>query len=167
MTGFGQTGLPPKVGSARLPNSFTVTADMTSATWNTIASHEIATVTGLVHMIIIPHCTSTLTDAADGASIQFGIEGSTAALIASTGAAGAGANTIDTNEFWLDATPTDLVNTKTTENALEFWVDGGQDVGYEITGAALTGGTLKFEVFWEAGDAGNTGTVAAGAGGTL
>ena len=164
---FGQTGLPPKTGSGRLPNSFTVTADMTSATWNTIASHEIATVTGLVHFIIIPHCTSTLTDAADGASIQFGVEGSTAALIASTGAAGAGANTIATNEFWLDATPADLVTNRTAEDALEFWVDGGLDVGYEITGAALTGGTLKFEVFWEPGDSAGAGTVAAGAGGSL
>lgn len=164
---FGQTNRTPLTGSSRLANAFTVTADMTSATWNTIASHEIATTTGLVHYIIIPHCTSTLTDAADGASIQLGVEGSTAVLIASTGAAGAGANTISTNEFWLDATPSDLVDTRTAENALDFWVDGGLDVGYEITGAALTGGTLKFEIFWEAGDAAGAGTAVAGAGGTL
>ena len=88
------------ISPTKLPNYFTVTADMTSATWNTIASHEIATTTGLVHYIVIPECTATLTDAADGASIQLGIEGATTALIASTGAAGAGANTIATGEFW-------------------------------------------------------------------
>jgi hypothetical protein len=155
----------PGSGSIRLSNYFTITADMTSATWNTIASHEIATVTGLVHMVIIPECTSTLTDAADGASIQLGVEGSTAALIASTGAAGAGGNTIATTEQWLDATPADLVATRTALNALDFTVGGGLDVGYEITGAALTGGTIIFHVFWE--PISSTGAVTAGAGGTL
>jgi len=147
------------------PNYFVVTADMTSATFNTIASHEIATVTGMVQMVVIPQCTSTLTDAADGASIQLGIEGTTTALIASTGAAGAGANTIATNEFWLDATPADVIVTRTALDALTFVVGGGLDVGYEITGAALTGGTLLFHCWWSPLDA--TGAVAAGAGGTL
>lgn len=155
----------PGKGSIRLANYFTITADMTSATWNTQASHEIATVTGLVHIIVIPECTSTLTDTADGASIQLGIEGSTAILIASTGAAGAGANTIATGEFWLDATPADLVDTRTAEDALDFMVANGNDVGYEITGAALTGGTLVFHVFWE--PISSTGAVTAGAGGSL
>ena len=46
-------GTTPQTSSVKLANYFTVTADMTSATWNTQASHEIATVTGLVHIIII------------------------------------------------------------------------------------------------------------------
>lgn len=155
----------PARGSMKLGNYFTVTADMTSATWNTVASHEIATVTGLVHLVIIPECTGTLTDAADGASIQLGIEGSTAAIIASTGAAGAGGNTIATGEFWIDATPADLTENRTALDALDFLVANGNDVGYEITGAALTGGTIVFHIFWEA--ISSTGVVAAGAGGSL
>ena len=162
---FGQTNRTPTVGSERLANYFTVTADMSSATWNTAASHELATVTGLVHIVIIPECTATLTDAADGASIQLGVEGSTAALIASTGAAGAGGNTISTGELWLDATPADLTDNRTAQNALDFKVGNGHDVGYEITGAALTGGTIIFHIFWEPISA--TGAVVAGVGGSL
>ena len=146
-------------------NYFTVTADMTSATWNTAASHEIATVTGMVQMTVIPQCTGTLTDAADGASIQFGVEGSTAAIIASTGAAGAGGDTIETGEFWIDATPADLVIKKSALDNLVFVVGAGKDVGYEITGAALTGGSIVFHCWWKPLD--GTGAAVAGAGGAL
>jgi hypothetical protein len=159
------TAIIPAIGTIKLPNYFTVLADMTSATWNTVAAHEIATVTGMAHLVIIPQITGTLTDTADGASIQFGIEGFTTALIASTGAAGIGGNTLSTNEFWLDATPADVVVTRTALDALDFIVCGGLDVGYTITGAALTGGSITFHVYWEGLDA--TGAVVAGAGGVL
>lgn len=155
----------PTRDAYRLANYFTVTADMTSATWNTAASHEIATVTGMVRMIIVPECTSTLTDAADGASIQLGHESSTTALIGSTGAAGAGGNTLSTGEIWIDTSPADVFALTSNARALDFIIAGGLDVGYEITGAALTGGTLVFHVFWEPINA--TGNVAAGAGGAL
>lgn len=147
------------------PNYFVVTADMTSATWNTQAQHEIATVTGMVRMCIIPQVTATLTDAADGASIQLGIEGSTSAIIGSTGAAGAGGNTLSTNEFWVDTSPADVICTEANLGALTFTVGGGLDVGYEITGAALTGGTILFHIWWIKQD--STGAVTAGTGATL
>ena len=163
---FGQTNLKPSRGSWKLDNYFNVTANMTSATWNTVASHEIATVTGAVHLIILIEVVSTLTDAADGASIQFGVEGSTNALIGSTGAAGAGGNTLNAGEWWIDTTPTELVMTRGNLNTnLDFSVNAGRDVGYEITGAALTGGTLRFHVFWE--DLDGSGSVTAGTGGAL
>ena len=44
-------------------------------------------------------------------------------------------------------------------------VSGGLDVGYEITGAALTGGSLEFHCVWVPLD--DNGLVEAGAGGTL
>lgn len=154
----------PAKSSMKLPNYFAVTADMTSATWNTQAKHEIATVTGMVHMIVIPECTATLTDAADGASIQLGHESLTTALIASTTAATAG-TVIETGELWVDATPADVMVLKSGIENLDFVINGGLDVGYEITGAALTGGTMVFHVWWEAVN--STGLVAAGAGGTL
>lgn len=162
---FGQTNRLPFIGSERLANYFKVNADMTSATWNTVASHEIATVTGMVHILVIPIVTTTLTDAADGASIQLGVEGSTAELIGSTGAAGAGGNTLTTNEFWFDTTPADLAFKGSAWDNMDFIVGGGLDVGYEITGAALTGGAISFHIYWEPMD--GTGTVVAGAGGTL
>lgn len=155
----------PLSGSMKLGNYFTVTADFTSATWNTIASHEIATVTGLVHMIVIPQCTGTLTDAADLASIQLGVEGNTNSLIAATGAAGLAGTTISANEIWVDTTPTETAVTSVQVAALDFMVGGGLDVGYEITTAALTGGTIIFHIWWEGID--STGSVAAGAGGSL
>jgi len=148
----------------KLPNYFAVTADMSSATWNTQAKHEIATVTGMVHMVIIPECTETLVDAADGASIQLGHESLTTALIASTTAATAG-TVIEAGEIWVDATPADVMALRSAFEALDFIIAGGLDVGYEITGAALTEGTMVFHVFWEALNA--TGAVAAGAGGAL
>ena len=155
-------------GSLLLPNYFSVIADMTSATWNTQSKHEIATVTGIVHMIVIPSITGTLTDAADAAYIQLGTEVDTASLIASTEAAGAGGGGIlSTGEIWVDATPSDVVAQRTKIDALDFLVANGADVGYEITGAALTGGTIKFHVFWEQLPTDPTGAVVAGAGGVL
>lgn len=162
---FGQTNLPPLASTLKLKNYFSVTADFTNATWNTQTTHEIATVTGMVAMRVIPQCTSTLTDAADGASIQLGIEGSTSALIGSTGAAGAGGNTISQDEFWIDNSPADVVYSGAALDQLLFIPPDGKDVGYEITGAALTGGTIIFHVFWE--PLSPTGVVAAGAGGAL
>ena len=148
----------------KLPNYFAVTADMTSATWNTVASHEIATVTGMVHMIVIPECTETLTDTADGASIQLGHQSLTTALIASTTAATAG-TVIETGEIWVDATPADVMVLRSGFEPLDFIIAGGLDIGYEITGAALTDGTLVFHVWYE--PLNSTGAVTAGAGGSL
>lgn len=160
---FGQTNQKP-YSTLKLPNYFSVTADMTSATWNTLAKHEIATVTGMVHMVVIPECTATLTDTADGASIQFGHESDTAALIASTAGATA-ATLIATGDIWVDATPTEVMVLRTPLAALDFVIAGGLDVGYEITGAALTGGTIVFHVWYE--PLNSTGAVVAGAGGVL
>ena len=146
-----------------LPNYFTVLANFVNATWNTVASHEIAVVTGLVHVMIIIECDGTLTDAADGASIQFGFEGATNTWIASTGAAGAGGSTIDDDEIWSDNTPLDKEGT--TSSVIIDKVINGLDIGYEITGAALTGGALRFHVYWEPLAPGSL--CAEGAGGSL
>jgi hypothetical protein len=45
------------------------------------------------------------------------------------------------------------------------YVINGLDIGYEITGAALTGGVLVFHCVWE--PLNDSGLVEAGAGGTL
>lgn len=161
---FGQTNSLPARNSIRLKHYFAVTADFTSATWNTVASHEIATVTGMVYMFILPECTATLTDAADLARIQLGMTDIPEAIIGSTGAAGLAGSTINVGELWFNTTPS-LLATQINLDGLRVVVANGNDVGYEITGAALTGGTMIFHVWWEALD--STGAVVAGAGGVL
>lgn len=146
------------------PSYLAVTATMSSATWNTAAKHEVFTLTGLVRLRLLIECTTTLTDAADGASIQFGHETTTDAFIASTGAAGAGGNTIAAGEIWCDTSPAEIAGDPATL-ALDRIVGNGLDVGYEITGAALTGGVLVFHCWWV--PIGSTGAVVAGAGGVL
>lgn len=141
--------------SAKQANYLEVEADMSSATWNTVATHEVLTVTGAARIILIPVCTVDLTDGGGGA-IQAGDEAATNGLIASTTA-----NTIDADEFWLTTTP---AKRYAKSSVLDFIVNG-LDIGYEITGAALTGGTLKFKAWWIPLDA--AATVVAGTGAAL
>lgn len=130
-------------------NSFVVVADMTSATWNTVAAHKIANTVNDVHYRITPFITGTLTDAADTAYIQLGITGVTNSLIASTGAAGVGGSILASGKFWVDAGAPKKIVSKATLDTLDFVVTNGVNIGYEITGAALTGGNITFLVEWE------------------
>ncbi len=144
------------------PNYLPITVDFADAAWNTVATHEVLTVTGMVQLTIIPQVAATLTDAADLATLQLGIAGTTNAIIATTGAAGVGGDTLATNEFWLDATPADVVVTKTALDNLTVVVGAGLDVGFEVAGEALTGGRIIFHVWWTPLDA--TGAVVGGTG---
>jgi hypothetical protein len=156
-------GSNPAVPSIASPNYLSVTATFTAATWNTAATHEVFTVTGLVRMRMWIECTGTLTDAADGAAIQFGHEAASNAFIASTLCARAGTGLLSTGCLWIDATP--LTTPDTNANVVLDYIVNGSDIGYEITGAALTGGSLVFHCAWDALNA--TGNVVAGAGGAL
>ena len=156
--------------TAESPNYLAVTADMSSATWNTAAAHEIVTVTGNVRVRILCECTVTLEDAGDTATLILGIAGNTAAFLASTSAGGAGAaNQLDAGEIWIDATPADLGTALITSAAggaiIDAVVVGGYDIGYTIGTEALTAGTLIFHVWWSPLSA--TGACVAGAGGVL
>ena len=140
-------------------NYFSVTADFTSATWNTVAAHEIATVTGAVHLVILPEVTGTVTSGGVPAVI-LGDETTTNSLI-TTGDITA----LATGEWWFDTTYTRTVGKRASIDLLDFVIGGGKDVGYTIATAALTGGSIVFHCWWEPIDA--TGSVAAGAGGVL
>ena len=83
------------------PNYLTVTADFTSGTWNTIATHEIFTVTGLVRMKVIAEVVGNVTSGAGG-SIELGNEGDTDSWIATTTM-----GDLADGEVWIDATPTE------------------------------------------------------------
>lgn len=145
------------------PNLLYVTADLSSATWNTAATHEVFVVTGVVRAKLWIVCTATLTDAADAARIQFGDETTTNSMIAITAGATAGAALIATGDLWYDATPDLLIANYST--AVFDKVINGLDIGYEVSGAAFTGGSLVFGCEWQALSAGAT--VTAGAGGVL
>lgn len=132
----------------------------TTGTWSTVASHEIAVVTGCVRVRILAFATTTLTDAGNAATLTLGTEGSAANIIASTDT-----DDLLATEFWNDATPTALEADATSTTMLDFVVMGGKDIGYTIGTEALTGGVLEFHIWWTPLTVGSTVTV--GAGGTL
>ena len=139
--------------------------DFSSAMWNTQATHTVFTVSGTVRVVLgAPICTANLTDAADAAMIQYGVVGITDKWIAVTDAAGKGGSTITAGTIWRDATVGDLIDT-TANCSFDYVIGNGQDIGYEITGAALTGGTLIFNCWWSPWSAGAS--VGLGAGGAL
>lgn len=143
--------------SAKHANFLSVSALMSNAAWNTVATHELFTVTGTCRLIIIPVCSTDLTDAGGG-TITLGIEGSTAAFIAATTAAN-----IDANEVWLTTTP---AFSYARSGVIDVIVSD-KDVGYEIAVAALTGGVLDFYCWWVPLSNPNTATVVASTGGAL
>lgn len=137
-------------------NYIAVTADLSSATWNTVAAHEILTVTGAVRVRILPICTSSVTSGGAITGI-LGTETTTNGMITSTDL-----TTLDAGMAWLSATPSHLY-AKTA--VLDFIIANGQDVGYTIGSNAATGGIIVFHVWWE--PLNSTGAVVAGAGGVL
>lgn len=141
------------------PNFIQVTADMASTTWNTVATHEILTVTGTVRVRMIIECTENIADADNTGMIQLGVAGATDAFIgATTGTA------IDANDLWYDTTPTTTYDTTST-CLIDKVVTGGVDIGYEISTTDFTNGELKFYVWYE--PISSTGAVTAGTGSTL
>ncbi len=136
-------------------NYLAVSADLSNATWLSVATHEVFTVTGLVRMRILIECTE---DLAGAGSIQFGDETATNGIIASTTA-----TDIDNGDIWADATPTE--KHFAFASCVFDRVVNGLDIGYEITGAVLSDGTLVFHCWWEPLNA--SGAVAAGDGSAL
>ena len=138
-------------------NYLAVTADLSSATWNSSSSngHEVFTVTGSVRIRILPIATTGPTAVASSV-ISLGTSGSHAAFIANTSTSG-----IDTNEAWLTTTPA-------AQYAYSSLVDRivvGEDIGYDISTAPATAGAIVFHAWWE--PLNSTGAVAAGTGGTM
>lgn len=141
------------------PNYFSVTADMSSATWKSVATHEIATVTGTVRIRILPVCTASLGNDSNTCKISLGTSASGAAFIGATTA-----TQIDTAECWLYATGASNVNHPTFSAIIDRIVTTN-DIGYTIATTACTAGSVTFHCSWE--PISSTGAVTAGAGGTL
>jgi len=60
-----------------------VTADFALAAWNTIATHEVFTVTGTVRVRIVPRISASLTSGG-ALTAQLGVAGATTAFVGNT-----------------------------------------------------------------------------------
>ena len=125
-------------------NYFAVTADLSSATWNTAAAHEIATVTGLVRVAIIAQVTTTGDDTSgDTSTISLGWDGDPDGMIAATQV-----DDLLAGELWYDATPTTVADAYAS--VVQDYIVNAVDIGFTIAAEAATAGVIVFHVFWEA-----------------
>lgn len=154
------------------PNYFTVDVNLANATWNTAASHEIATVTGACRVQMLIEVTETCVTVGPTGTIALGFEGNASAIFSATGLDSGGttftAGDVVSAVYGSAATtPASGANTSTgiTGALFDVVVVGGKDIGYTIATNAATDGTLVIHVYWEPLDA--TGAVVEGAGGAL
>ncbi len=157
---YGQDSSSSLMMDRNASNYLSVTADLTSVTWNTVAAHEIATVTGMVHLLIIPEVTGTVTSGGGAATLVLGDETTADSIIASTDS-----EALATGEVWFDTTTTRTLAATSIYEKTNIVVGGGKDIGYTIGTEALTGGSIVFHMWWRPISA--TGAVVAGAGGPL
>lgn len=123
-------------------NYLNVTADLSSETWNTVATHELFTVTGLVRLQIVAEVITTGDDTSgDTATIQLGTENTTNGFITATQV-----DDLLAGEIWYDDSPTVIFDT-TSVVVLDKIVNG-EDVGFEIAGEAATDGAIVFHCWW-------------------
>ena len=115
-------------------------------TANAIGDHDgtsdpfdIFTVTGDVKAKIIGVCTTTLSGAS--ATIEVGVSGATASLIAQSTA-----TDIDVNEIWHDATPDAEVELATVMT--EKIIANGLDVQGLVGTANIVSGVIRFNCLW-------------------
>lgn len=149
--------------SVNHPRHLVVTADLsTSSGWETVASHEVFTVTGVVRLRLWQIVTETVTSGGSP-TIQYGFEGSTDAYL------GATAHTsLTAGKIWYFG-PAAAITAPgpyaSLTSAILDTIEYNSDIGYEILVAATTNGTIEFHCIWEPLTAGAS--VVAGAGGTL
>lgn len=142
-------------------NAVYVTVDLSVAAWNTVATHEVFTVTGLVKAIAFYRVTENAAAGA-GALISFGREGSTTTFAA----AQLFSNLVAGNFIQPGGTTSAFMGFDTYQAvAGALTVIEGLDLGYEITVNAFTDGTLEAVCFWTPISAGSR--VVAGTGAAL
>ena len=106
------------------------------------AAYSLFTVTGVVEVIIYGVAGASLTSGG-AATIEVGVAGNTAVLIAQATAAD-----LLINEIYHDATPTTTVEQISTETARRFVITNGQDIQFLIGAADLTAGIITFYLWW-------------------
>jgi len=118
-------------------------------TTNAIGDHDgtgdpadVFTVTGQVVVKIIAVCTTNLTFDAN-ATIEVGITGSTASIIAQSDMTVAG---LAAKEIWHDATPDAEIEALSVQK--EFIITDGNDIILTVATANVTGGVIHFYCAW-------------------
>jgi len=106
------------------------------------AAYTTYTVTGDVEVQTYGICKTSLTSGG-AATIELGIAGNTAALIAQTTA-----TDLDQYETWQDAGPEANPGDVATAHGSWFAIANGADIILTIGGAALTAGVIDFYCFW-------------------
>lgn len=104
-----------------------------------VGTVDLFTVTGSVKVKIYAVCETDLAGAT--ATIEVGVTGSTAGLIAQSTA-----TNIDANELWHDATPDAPIEASSV--VAEKIIVNGLDIFATIANANITGGVIKFIVEW-------------------
>lgn len=95
------------------------------------------TVTGTVMVVVFGHCKTDLAGAS--ATIEVGVAGNTAGIIAQTTG-----TDIDATEVWRDATPAVLVEALNDPLVIV----GGGDIIETVATANLTGGVIDYYCLW-------------------
>lgn len=110
-----------------------------AGTTGAIGATTLFTVTGVVIATVFAHCTDDLTSGG-AATIEVGIAGNTAAIIAQTTA-----TAIDSGDIWDDTSPASI---EALANNSEKIVAGGTDIIQTIASNTITGGTLTYYCLW-------------------
>ncbi|MBW2672495.1 MAG: hypothetical protein JRD89_03645 [Deltaproteobacteria bacterium] len=125
----------------------TITFD--GGTENAIGDHDgtgnpatVFTVTGQVIVRVIAVCTTNLTFDAN-ATIELGIAGSTAGIIAQTDLT---VEALTAKEIWHDATPDSEI--EAIGVLKEFIITDGNDIILTVGTANVTGGVIEFTCYW-------------------
>lgn len=98
------------------------------------------TITGTIKLKLYAVCTTILAGAS--ATLELGVSGNTAKLIAQTTA-----TDIDANEIWHDATPDSAVELSSV--SVENIIANGLDVIGTVGTANITSGVIKFVALWK------------------
>lgn len=106
-----------------------------------VGAVPIFTVTGEILVgVLVPFCTTLLTEAAPTATIALGVTGSTSLFIAATNAVD-----IDANEFWVDTTPD--ANGIAAPTALKDVVITDNIIG-TVAAQAVSSGVIRFDLWY-------------------
>lgn len=121
----------------RVPRHLVKTLTFDGTSVGDVGTDTIATCTGRV---LITHLSAFCSTGLAGATatIELGVAGNTAALIAQ-----ATATDIIANEFWNDATPTDLLVASAITDQLV-----ASSIILTTATAAVSAGVLEFSMFW-------------------
>ena len=105
---------------------------------------DLYTVTGVVEVELFGVCTSSITTGGVAPTIEVGVAGNTAALIAQI----VDGRDLLVNEIYFDASPTTTVESLSTVTSRRFVITNGQDIILTAGGGVLTAGAIDFYCRW-------------------